>query len=212
MLWRNSLIMNDRDTGSDWSHITGECVNGPLKGTHLEVIPAVQTTWSGWVKEHPQTSLLKKEAAVLSSHYESYFKDDSRAGLFRTSWLTDRLPAKAKVHGVTVGPFALAVVDESISAGDPVFSELGDESVVVVRGSDGGVRAYSRRLDERRLEFEPIDDSVLYRDAETGSQWDLASGACVEGELKGSSLAPLQIGVYFWFAWSSFYPNTEVID
>ena len=36
MLWRNSLIMRDRETGSLWSHVTGEGLSGPAKSKRLE--------------------------------------------------------------------------------------------------------------------------------------------------------------------------------
>ncbi len=212
MLWRNSLVMNDRETASDWSHITGEALNGPMKGERLEPIPAVQTTWAAWYREHPTTKLLQKEEEVRSSHYESYFTNPDRTGLFRTQWLTERLPGKAKVHGLTIPPFALAVLDKALKVETPVFARLGDTGVLVVRGDDGGVRAYITSADDRDLNFEVDRESGWYRDAETGSTWDLTAGKCTSGELAGRTLEPLPVGVHFWFAWSSFYPNTDVID
>ena len=43
-LWRNSMTMIDEESGSLWSHITGEALDGPLAGTQLVQLPAVQTT------------------------------------------------------------------------------------------------------------------------------------------------------------------------
>ena len=31
MLWRDSLVMQDRETETLWSHVTGEAIRGPLK-------------------------------------------------------------------------------------------------------------------------------------------------------------------------------------
>ena len=36
MLWQRSLVMQDKETGSLWSHILGEAMRGSLKGTSLE--------------------------------------------------------------------------------------------------------------------------------------------------------------------------------
>ncbi len=83
-LWRNSLIMQDKETGSLWSHVTGECLEGDYLGTQLEMIPMVQTTWRQWSADHPETRVLKKSAEVKSSHYEKYFADPERTGLFQT--------------------------------------------------------------------------------------------------------------------------------
>jgi len=82
---------------------------GKFKGLSLATVPAVQTTWSEWHRAHPETKLLKKSREVRSSAYEAYFKDATRYGLFRTEWLTDRMPGKALVHGITDGPHARGV-------------------------------------------------------------------------------------------------------
>ncbi|MGB1015311.1 MAG: DUF3179 domain-containing (seleno)protein [Nannocystaceae bacterium] len=37
-LYNGMVLLKDTQTGSDWDHITGECVNGKLRGTQLEVI------------------------------------------------------------------------------------------------------------------------------------------------------------------------------
>jgi hypothetical protein len=45
MLWRNSLIMIDRETGTLWSHVTGAALKGSLAGTSLTKLASVQTAW-----------------------------------------------------------------------------------------------------------------------------------------------------------------------
>jgi len=170
-LWRNSLIMMDKETGSLWSHITGECMEGEYLDRTLTQIPSVQTTWSEWVTAHPGTRVLKKSEEILSSKYERYFADPERTGLFRTMWLQDRMPGKALIHGLTIGPHALAVADSVLTVDQPVTTELAEIQLKVVREPDGGVSA--TRAD--------TGEAVLVRTA-------------------------------FWFAWSSFYPNTEVLD
>ena len=61
MLWRDSLIMMDRETETLWSHVTGEAIRGPLEGTRLEAIPVAHTTWKPWRAAHPDTRALAKE-------------------------------------------------------------------------------------------------------------------------------------------------------
>lgn len=46
----------DRETGSRWS-ITGLAVAGPLEGTQLEVLPAVDSFWFDWAAFHPDTAI-----------------------------------------------------------------------------------------------------------------------------------------------------------
>ncbi len=56
-LWRNSMIMQDEQTGSLWSHVTGVCLEGEYQGKTLEQVPSVQTTWAEWQAAHPDTPL-----------------------------------------------------------------------------------------------------------------------------------------------------------
>ena len=170
-LWRNSLIMQDKKTGSLWSHVTGECLDGEYKGTQLEMIPVVQTTWAEWSKDHPDTRVLKKSEEIKSSGYEGYYADPEKTGLFRTIWLQDRLPGKSLVHGVLLGPHSLAVADGALVVGTPVTAKMGDVTVRVSRDPDGGVRA------ER---------------TDTGAE--------------------LIVRTAYWFAWSTYFPRTEVVD
>jgi hypothetical protein len=170
-LWRNSLIMQDKETGSLWSHVTGECLEGEYVGTQLEMIPMVQTTWRQWSADHPETRVLKKSAEVKSSHYEKYFADPERTGLFQTVWLKDRLPGKSLIHGVVMGAHTLAVTDEILGNEEAVETELGGVTVRVIRNPDGGVSATRQ---------------------DTGAE--------------------LLVRTAYWFAWSTYFPRTEVVD
>ena len=210
MLWRNSLIMRDRETGSLWSHVTGEGLSGPAKGKRLEKSASVQTTWKNWRAAHPDTRVLKKSEEVLSSHYQKYFDDPERNGLFRSQWLMEKMPGKTKVHGAVVGAHAVAITDGAFESDGLVFVDLGGTPVVMVRGGDGGVRAFEARVGDRKLEME--HSAGAFRDAATGSAWDLEQGTATAGPMTGEVLEPIPVTTVFWFAWSSFYPNTQVVD
>jgi hypothetical protein len=170
-LWRNSLVMQDKETGSLWSHVTGECLDGEYKGTRLEMIPVVQTTWKQWSADHPSTRVLKKSEEIKSSPYESYFNDPEKNGLFRTVWLQDRMPGKSLIHGVILGPQSLAVADAALAVGASVTDKLGEVEVKVTRNADGGVSAVR---------------------TDTGEE--------------------LVVRTAYWFAWSTYFPKTSVID
>ncbi len=170
-LWRNSLIMQDKETGSLWSHVTGECLEGEYEGTQLEMIPVVQTTWRQWSAEHPGTRVLKKSKEIKSAPYEKYFNDPEKTGLFHTVWLQDRLPGKTLIHGLTLGVHSLAVTDEALAPGVIVAGKLGEVEVQLTRGAEGGISA-----------------------------------------TRTDTSATLIVRTAYWFAWSTYFPNTGVID
>ena len=174
-LWRNSLIMQDRETGSSWSHVTGRAIDGKTKGAQLEKLEAVETTWELWYAAHPNTAVLEKSEEVLASHYQDYFDDPKRLGMFRAQWLTEKMSGKTLVYGAAVGPHAVAVTEAALAGGAPVQVDLGGTPVVVSRAADGGVRAF------------------------------IAGG-------DGQELGSVAVTPIYWFAWSSFYPNTQVIE
>ena len=210
-LWRNNLIMIDRETGTYWSQMTGRAIDGPHRGAQLGRLESVQTTWERWRSAHPDTRVLKKSEEVESSPYQRYFDDPERSGLFRAQWLADRMPGKNLVFGVVSGSQALAVTENAFDRGELVIAELDGSPVALARGTDGGVRAYSASIDGETIELTRDLATGRVRDR-VGSTWDLSTGRCIAGPRIGASLEPIAVMPSYWFAWSSFYPDTQVID
>jgi hypothetical protein len=165
-----------------------------------------------WYGEHPATWLLKKGYEVKSSRYERYFNDPDRMGMFNVEWLRDRLPGKSIVYGITLGPFATAVTESKMDSVPLLTITLGYDPVVIFKGGDGGVRAYIARADSIILELEYAGKDRVIRDGQTGSVWNLIDGVSTAGNLKGTTLDEVKVLPVFWFAWSNFYPRTDVID
>ena len=206
--------MQDKETGSFWSHVAGEALLGSLSGASLEAIPSVQTSWAEWYREHPDTKLLRKSRTIRSSVYESYFRNEKRMGLglMRGSWAHNRMPGKTIIHGVAIGLHAAAIADTWLRENQMENLLLGEEPVVVMHGDDGGVRAWKAKSGPyERLTFKRNPDGTFIDD-QTDSTWALEEGRCVTGQLEGIHLESVQVTTAFWFAWSSFYPNTKVID
>jgi hypothetical protein len=209
-LWRNSLIMVDRETGTYWSQVTGRAIDGQHRGARLEKLEAIETSWQDWRKAHPETKLLKKGKEVLGSHYQSYFDDPEKMGLFRAQWLAERMPGKTLVYGASIGPHAVAVTEGALDD-EVVVAMLGDTPVVLARAGDGGVRAFVARVEGEELGLGRNPKTGEVRDG-GGSAWDLGSGRCISGPHSGSRLESVAVTPVYWFAWSGFYPNTQVID
>ena len=209
-LWRNSLIMVDRETGTSWSQVTGRSIDGQHRGAQLEKLEAIETSWEEWSKAHPETTLLKKGKEVLGSHYQSYFDDPEKMGLFRAQWLAEKMPGKTLVYGASIGPHAVAVTEGALDD-EVVVATLGDTPVVLARSRDGGVRAFVARVEGEQLGLDRNPKTGEVRDG-GGSAWDLGSGRCISGPHSGSRLESVAVTPVYWFAWSGFYPNTQVID
>lgn len=210
-LWRNSLIMQDRESETWWSQVTGRAIRGSGKGAQLQKLESVETTWQKWFAAHPETSLLAKSEAVTNSHYQKYFDNPERMGLFRAQWLTERMPGKTLVYGGAVGPHAVAVTEPALTGGALVAVDLGGTPVVLRQGPDGGVRAFIARLGENNLELKAALANGDVRDA-GGSTWDLNTGFAISGPSAGKQLEAVAVTPVYWFAWSGFFPNTQVID
>jgi hypothetical protein len=93
-LLNSSLVMQDRETDSYWSIMTGEVVAGRLSGTKIIELPVSEKTkWKHWVQKYPETKVLSVNGREDTySSYDDYFASD--AG-FRNQAATDtRLKTK----------------------------------------------------------------------------------------------------------------------
>jgi hypothetical protein len=57
-LWKDMLVMKDKETGSYWTPATGRALAGPLAGETLTVLPAAVTTAEAWRELYPSTVCL----------------------------------------------------------------------------------------------------------------------------------------------------------
>ena len=84
------------------------------------------------------------------------------------------------------------------------------DSREIAEGYDvGATGVFSNEADGAQLTFRPGDDG-LFVDDQTGSTWNVL-GQATSGELEGTQLEPLPHVDTFWFAWSTFQPDTEIV-
>ena len=221
----SDLVMYDRQTETWWQQLIGTGLIGEHAGRELVRLPAVIVSWSDFRAAYPDATVLSRETGYSrpygSNPYAGY--DSSTQPFLLRSTPDPRLPAMERVLHVAAGgteriyPYG-AFADEPI-----INDEVGDEPVVVMsrsgtlsvldepRISDSrripSAAAYSRRLEDRVLEFDLRDGRIV--DAATGSRWNVF-GEAVEGPLAGSRLAPLSRGEHFAFAWLAFHPDADV--
>lgn len=195
MLWQRSLIMEDDETGTEWSHLMGKAMAGELKGTTLEVIPSVITDWKNWQARHPKTSVLDLPRTV-----DRFVRE-----------VQQKTPEKF-VLGVAKLGQAKAYTFATLKKKQVIQDEFeGDPIVVAYLPEAATAMAFYRRTTKGgALNFEPKVTKQTLTDKETGSQWDALSGQCLSGPLKGEALE-LAPGIpSFRKAWEKFYPGAEI--
>ncbi len=218
-LWKDSLVMYDRETGSYWSHVTGAAMSGPLQGQTLKLVPALMTIWAHWKRLYPLGKVLAKRPGLFgpsgtSNVYQSYFADESRLGIFGTRNPDKTLPGKEFVLGVTAGGERVAYAFRHLTR-QPLVNDTakGEPVVVVFAAQEATASAFSRRAAGRTLTFANLRQQEgvwVMDDRETGSTWRAFEGRAVTGKLVGTRLDPLPATQAFWFAWRQIYPDTRL--
>ncbi len=209
-LVRNSLIMFDRETGSLWSHLTGEAISGPLNGQRLTIVPSIQTTWGLWLRDHKAAQILAVGDGTLSDPYDLYYQADD-AGLEGRKHQDDRLPAKERVIGVRLGGEVKAYSFSALARDRVVNDVVGGTSLVIVfDGSSESGAAYRRDTNGQALDFQPGSRSMSMMDVQTRSEWDGLTGMASSGPSAGAVLEAVPFTYGFWFGWADFYPRTSV--
>ena len=203
--------MFDRETGTLWSHLTGDALEGPLAGHHLTQLLSEQTTWGRWRSEHPRTLMLDVDPTEVNSDpYQDYYTGQD-AGVVGRKRADDRLPLKEKVVGVRLGDKVKAYSFTALSRDRVVNDVVGGVPIAVVFDSTSSSGAvYRRDLGGTILTLAPGSTQLSMTDTETGSTWDGLSGRATSGPDAGMELVQVPITYGFWFGWVDFYPNTEV--
>jgi hypothetical protein len=187
-LWHNTAILMDVETGSEWSHLLGRAMKGPLQDTRLSVVPSVILTWKQWKAHHPRTTV-----SVLGRTTHEY----------------------SPAFYADPGPFAVGLREGSESV-SYTFAQLHQEIAIndvfnsqpILIGFDriaSGAVAYSRELDGQVLEFEAVGRELVGG----GSRWNLTTGQALDGPWKGKRLTPLPLLISFREAWQRFHPRTR---
>lgn len=212
-LYKDALVMYDRQTRSLWTQIDGSVLRGKLRGARLKPVPAVQTTWGEWKRLHPDTLVLKRERAVQGSSYADYFSSPTRMGIAGTQNPDQRLPGKALVVSLRQGEESLAIPVKALERTPLHQTQLGGIPLaVVLNPGSATARVFDRRVAGQTLEFELLHRSreLLLRDRQTGTQWSGLTGKALEGKLVGHELRPVPYMVNYWFAWVAYNPRTRL--
>ncbi len=106
LLYNSNIIPFDRATGSRWSQMRVECINGELIGNTPETISIVETTWGTWRALYPETSIVNPEETGHARSYGRYPYGDYRTNdsnlIFSVEYDDFRIDRKDRVMGIIV--------------------------------------------------------------------------------------------------------------
>lgn len=211
-LRHGSMMMQDVETGSIWSHVTGEALEGPHKGVSLDFISSNQVTWKEWVKSYPQTQLMAPDPDYAWLYHRSELAEDHRTvgdlvEFNESSSLSPNTPG----YGVYRNGVALFLSLERLSVLKVMNEKIGEEDLVsLYHGESFGGGVYSPMVKGKRLTFKVLEDD-LFKDEQTGSTWN-CFGLATEGPLAGTTLKNFNAVTLQWYAWQGWYPQSSTIS
>ncbi len=230
-LYIANLVMYDRATETLWNQLDGRAVVGLLTGEVLNQISSPMVAWADVRETQPDALVLDRERTGASraygtNPYTGLDNPDGRPILF-SGEVDARAKAMQRIVAIENDQAAAAWSLDVLAAEGPSVTPgtVGDEAVAVfwtpgqasalertgiADGRDvGTVGVFSPQLDGSMIEFEIADGEIV--DTRTGSTWNVL-GEAVSGELQGSRLEPVVFVRTFWFSWSTFRPDTTLID
>lgn len=206
MLYRNALVMYDRETETLWSHFTGDALAGPLEGKQLEIIAVTpRVRFEEWLEGHPNSLVLRvgKQSSAKRSDYNSYYSS-SRTGVSAPENVDERLAMKSFVLGMTDGSESIAYPLDIVREKGVINDRFAGAGIVLFSSKDGSlVGAYER---PNGVGFAELVGRFLVTD--DGDRYDAVNGTGPDGE----QLKQIPVIRSYWFAWADYHPETEVYE
>ena len=228
-LYQSALVMYDRQTESLWTHFDGRAVIGDRIGQELTRVAVSTVSFGDLRRGHPGAEVLIPPATSQPYGRNPYGAYDGRerplSGFFPGA-IDPRTGAMDRVVGIKVGDTTVAITLDRLRRDGVVPMEIDGRRAVawvapglrsalgthdLVDGEEigaSGVFWTDRHFSPTAAGFSD-DDGLI---------WDVLGRprrpAMVEGD-DASDPAPLEPVIHldtFWFAWSAYHPETELIE
>ena len=205
--------MRDEETGSWWQQISGQAIQGSLKGQKLTEVDYDEVSYGIWKRENPNGRVLRPDAEILAADKYDPADWETQVGKMPVriaGKLDDSLAPRTIVVGVEINNQSKAYPLSAIEKQNPIIDTVGGADIVIMLGADKkSVRAFERTVDGKTLEFLMKPETNEIVDAETGGVWDF-SGKCTGGELAGKQLVKVPAIKDYWFDWQTYHPETKL--
>ena len=207
--------MRDEETGSWWQQVTGEAIQGPLKGQTLRPVFHDELTFGLWKQEKPEGRVLRPDDQIAQAGKYAPANWEERMNKVPVATsvaISKSLEPRTLVSGVTINGVSKAYPFDAVAKQSLILDDVGGVPIFIVVGDDKrSVRVFESRVDGRKLEFfvKPDTARLTLVDAETGSEWDF-TGKGTKGQLNGRQLQKVAILNDYWFDWMTYNPKTLV--
>jgi hypothetical protein len=208
-----NFIMRDEETGTWWQQISGEAIQGPLKGKRLNLVFHDEISFVTWKNEKPNGRVLRPDEKAASRYARKNWEEGiAKAPVVTPIDKNDPLEPRALIMGISINDASKAYPLAELQKQAAVLDTLGETALLIVLDEDKkSARAFDRSVDGKVLEFFAKPDTKPLRliDAETGSEWDF-SGKAINGTMKGTQLKKVYVLSDFWFDWKIYHPKTAI--
>ena len=200
--------MRDEETGSWWQQISGEAIQGKLKGNKLENVEMDELSYGVWKRENPQGRVLSPDGnKIESADWEAQV---GKMPVRISNELDKTLEPRTLVVGIEINGKSKAYPFSAIEKQSPILDSVGGKDILIILAEDKrSVRCFERELGGKVLEFFVKPDSKEIVDAQTASVWDF-SGKAVSGEFSGKQLKKIAVLKDYWFDWKTYHADTQL--
>lgn len=130
-LWRDGLVLRDRETGTYWSAATGLALYGPLAGERLRPVPAVLARVSAWEKVFPASLYLDLDRDTSVPLLMRLYRASQWQGLSGRKTADSRHRPKETVFTIAEADEALAFTAGEIEAAGRLDTAIHGEPVSI---------------------------------------------------------------------------------
>lgn len=196
--------MQDKETDSYWSIMSGDAIAGDFAGTELVEIPAGRKMqWGDWVRLYPDTLVLSVQGREDAGRdpYQDYFASEEGFGGLRA--LDQRLPTKEPIFSFRLYGRAYAAPHAEFEGG-AVFQIDGNQ-LFLYRTQGSPIFQSSAAYLIRDGLVVRRDSSWVHQPSETAFDADALLFPAVD------ELDPLPGFDTFWYSWSLVQDDVVIL-
>jgi hypothetical protein len=205
-LIHSALVIQDQETNTYWTLMSGKAIKGKLKGTPLVELPiGSKMTWKSWRTLHPHTLVLsvKNQEHVVANPYRQYFR--SVEGYRQEKASDKRLPTKTMVFAFRYQNSPYAIEHRLLENGRAVSLE--------------GINLFFYRSQgapslQSTIAFQSGAEGFLNVDNQWIDKATQASFNPLNLRFENSSEGPERMKGFdcYWYTWSLNNPDTRLLE